>query len=133
MKKQIHPSIKAHLLWSAFILLAFTALAAIPFALAQRQNLKRQQPLSPIKGGNPAASSNADLPKGVGCSYTFTSSTGVPFVPGVTDTGNHTDDGNTPITLPFPVTLYDQTFTSAEVNSNGSLQFGNPYEVFLIN
>src|SRR2546423_13983240 len=37
MKKQIHPSIKAHLLWSALILLSLLAVCAIPFALAQRQ------------------------------------------------------------------------------------------------
>src|SRR5438093_5987184 len=35
MKKQIHPSIKAHLLWSALILLSLFAICAIPFALAQ--------------------------------------------------------------------------------------------------
>ena len=35
------------------------------------------------------------------------------IVPGTTDTGNHVDDGTTPITLPFSYTLYDQTFTAA--------------------
>src|SRR5256885_15166358 len=34
MKKQINPSIKAHLLRSAFILLSLVAVSAIPFALA---------------------------------------------------------------------------------------------------
>ena len=70
MKKQ-DSSIKAQIIRSAFILLAFTAMVAIPFALAQRQNLKRQQPRSSIKAGNSAASSNAELPEGVVvCSYT---------------------------------------------------------------
>src|ERR1041385_3874259 len=124
MKKQ-DSSIKAQIIRSAFILLAFTAMVAIPLALAQRQNLKRQQPRSPIKAGNPAASSNADLPEGVVvCSYTFTSSTGVPFVPGVTDIGNHCDDCSTNIPLPFPVILYDQSYTSANAGSNGYLAFG---------
>jgi len=41
MKKQIHPSIKAHLLWSALILLSLLAVCAIPFALAQRNSTKR--------------------------------------------------------------------------------------------
>ena len=36
MKKQRNPSIKAHFLWSALILLALLAVCAIPFALAQR-------------------------------------------------------------------------------------------------
>src|SRR5882762_1479595 len=35
MKKQINPSIKAHLLRSALILLSLIAICAIPFALAQ--------------------------------------------------------------------------------------------------
>src|SRR5437867_589276 len=41
MKKQINPSIKAHLLWSALILLALVAVSAIPFALAQRNSVKQ--------------------------------------------------------------------------------------------
>ena len=41
MKKQINPTIKAHLLRSAFYLLLLVAVCAIPFALAQR-NTTRQ-------------------------------------------------------------------------------------------
>ena len=41
MKKQIHPSIKAHILRSAFLLLALLAVCIIPFALAQRGLNKR--------------------------------------------------------------------------------------------
>ena len=41
MKKQTNPSIKAHLLWRALILLALVAVCAIPFALGQRQAVKR--------------------------------------------------------------------------------------------
>ena len=48
------------------------------------------------------------------------------IVPGTTDTGNHADDGTTPITLPFSYTLYDQTFTAANVDSNGTFQFMSP-------
>ncbi len=54
------------------------------------------------------------------------------FVPGVTDTGNHTDDGGTLITLPFAYQLYDTTFTTATVGSNGHLTFGTPYNSFSI-
>ena len=54
--------------------------------------------------------------------YTFTVGTGT-IVPGTTDTGNHIDDGTTAITLPFPYTLYGQTFTAANISSNGNLQF----------
>ena len=40
--------------------------------------------------------------------YVFTDGTD-PIVPGDTDTGNHTDDGDTFVTLPFAFQLYDQT------------------------
>src|SRR5215472_7695190 len=47
MKKQINPSIKAHLLWSALILLSLLAVCAIPFALAQR-NAAKQSAAKPV-------------------------------------------------------------------------------------
>jgi len=45
------------------------------------------------------------------------------IVPGTTDTGNHTDDGSTFVSLPFSYTLYDQTFNGVYVDSNGRLDF----------
>jgi hypothetical protein len=45
------------------------------------------------------------------------------IVPGTTDTGNHCDDCDTNIGLPFSFTLYEQTFDSVNVNSNGRLDF----------
>jgi hypothetical protein len=45
------------------------------------------------------------------------------IVPGTTDTGNHVDDGDTLISLPFPFTLYENTYTSVNVSSNGRLDF----------
>src|SRR3954470_3323224 len=53
--------------------------------------------------------------------YAITQSTGASIVPGTTDVGNHTDDGTTNIALPFAYSLYDQTFTSVNVSSNGNL------------
>ena len=44
-------------------------------------------------------------------------------MPGTTDIGNHGDDTVTTIALPFPYTLYDQTFTSINLSSNGNAQF----------
>src|SRR5947208_14679373 len=41
MKKQINPTIKAHLIRGAFYLLLLVTLCAIPFALAQRNTMKR--------------------------------------------------------------------------------------------
>ena len=40
MKKQINPTIKAHLIRSAFYLLLLLGVCAIPFALAQRHSTK---------------------------------------------------------------------------------------------
>ena len=45
------------------------------------------------------------------------------IVPATNDVGNHCNDCVTGIALPFPVRFYDQTFTSANVSSNGNLQF----------
>jgi len=58
----------------------------------------------------------------VGCQYTFTSGTD-PIVPGDTDTGNHTDDGDTFVALPFSFSLYDQSYNAVNVSSNGRLDF----------
>ena len=57
-----------------------------------------------------------------GCQYTFTTGTD-PIVPGTTDTGNHIDDGDTFVALPFSFSLYDQTYNGVNVNSNGRLDF----------
>ena len=56
------------------------------------------------------------------CQYTFTTGSDT-IVPGDTDTGNHTDDGDTFISLPFSFSLYDQTYNGVNVNSNGRLDF----------
>src|SRR6266516_6101563 len=45
------------------------------------------------------------------------------IVPGTTDIGNHCDDCVTTLTLPFPFTFYDQTFTMVNLSSNGNAQF----------
>src|SRR5437870_3363069 len=80
---------------------------------------------------------------GGNCSdYTTTTGTGT-IVPGVTDTGNHCDDCTTAITFPFPLSFYGNSYTGANINSNGNLQFTetigylshgcNPLPVFFIN
>ena len=65
-------------------------------------------------------------PDGCAASYTL-SIAGRNFVSAVDDIGNHCDDCGTAINLPFPVTLYDETFTTATAASNGHLTFGTPY------
>src|SRR6266513_877627 len=56
MKKQTKHTVKAHLLWSALILLVLVAVCAIPFALGQRQATKRTVANSSVTihaAGNP--------------------------------------------------------------------------------
>lgn len=65
-----------------------------------------------------------------GVNYGFSSSTGAAIVPGVTDTGNHTDDGSTVVTLPFFTKIYDQWFNTVAVGSNGHLTFGTVSNAF---
>jgi hypothetical protein len=56
--------------------------------------------------------------------YAITSSGGASILPGTSDIGNHADNLTTPITLPFAFTFYGTNYTSANVSSNGNLQFG---------
>ena len=54
--------------------------------------------------------------------YTFTAGSGT-ITSGGTDIGNHGDDITTAVAIPFTVQLYGQSFTQANVSSNGNLQF----------
>lgn len=56
--------------------------------------------------------------------YVVIATTGASIVPGTNDIGNHCIDCVTNLALPFPVHLYDSTFTSVNVSSHGNLQFG---------
>ena len=58
-----------------------------------------------------------------GCTNYIFSTGSDPIVPGTTDTGLHTDDGDTFVALPFSFQLYDQTYNGVNVNSNGRLDF----------
>ncbi len=70
--------------------------------------------------------SGASTPSGVGTQYTIGSASDATVVPGTQDVGNHCDDCSTQITLPFSYTLYDRSFGSAYVTSNGQLDFSSP-------
>ena len=61
-------------------------------------------------------------------SYSCSVTPGATIVPGTTDTGNHTDDGVTNISLPFPFSLYGTSYTNVNLSSNGNAQFvsGDP-------
>jgi hypothetical protein len=72
MKKQVHPTIKAHLIRSAFCVLLLPAVCVTPFALAQRNTaeqtvtaqtraaIKPQAAASGVITGMPAVSANQD-------------------------------------------------------------------------
>jgi hypothetical protein len=169
MKKQINPTVKAHLIRGAFYVLLLLAVCVIPFALAQRNTTRRavtkpkvaanarntnsaasqarNDVVSAPKTSKPSAKSSkaktastrfsnalgrvpqsAALhkrptgPSGVVCSYEFATG-GDAIVPGDTDIGLHTDDGDTFVALPFTFQLYDQTFSGVNVSSNGRLDF----------
>src|SRR5262249_43049392 len=80
---------------------------------------------SPTPTGSPSATETpTPTPTGTpsGCQYAFTTGSD-PIVPGTTDTGNHTDDGDTFVELPFSCSLCDQSYNGGNVNSNGRLDF----------
>jgi hypothetical protein len=54
--------------------------------------------------------------------YAISEGTGT-IVPGTVDTGNHCDECATLVNLPFPFTLYDQTYNTVEVTANGTMNF----------
>ncbi len=64
-------------------------------------------------------------PCGPNTDYTFTQSTGAALVDATTDTNNHCDNCVTTINLPFPYTIYGQTYNGVTVSANGTLQFGS--------
>ncbi|HEX8071977.1 MAG TPA: carboxypeptidase regulatory-like domain-containing protein [Pyrinomonadaceae bacterium] len=90
------------------------------FAPAPRAQTNK---LGTVKAGPPAAPAAAG-------NYLVTQTTGaiVPgtaAVPGLLCGSNPGDDCTSTITLPFSFTLYDQTFTTANVSTNGNLQFAS--------
>src|SRR5437899_5287597 len=131
MKQQIKHSIKAYLIRGAFYLLLLIAVCTIPVALAQRNVAKQGMTKAVLKpNAIPAHAPLSSSPTGVICSNYVTSTSTDTIVPGDTDTGNQCDDCTTPITFPFPVSLYGTSFTSARVGANGSLQFTGNSESF---
>src|SRR5262249_52826006 len=76
---------------------------------------------TPSSSPSPTATATATATPS-GCQYTFTTGTDT-IVPGTTDTGNHIDDGDTFVALPFSFSLYDQSYNGVNVNSNGRLDF----------
>src|SRR6185295_10965532 len=55
--------------------------------------------------------------------FNLSQSSGASIVPGTTDLGVHSDDATINVTLPFPITLYGAAYTTANVSTNGNIQF----------
>jgi len=63
--------------------------------------------------------------------YTRTTGTGATIVPGTTLVpGSSCDDCSNPVTIPFTFSFYGQPFTTANVISNGNLQFSSADTTF---
>ena len=80
--------------------------------------------------GREASHGSAAYPPGTRIVFTetYTNSRGSfagPFPTGVVDIGNHCDDCITSIAFPFPIDFYGQAYNSANVSSNGNLQFAS--------
>lgn len=112
------------LVFSAGALLAVFATSATGRARPPEAN---PPALSPATGAVTAGDIIAGSTGGGTCQYTITPGTAT-IVPGIPDTGNHCDDCDTLVTLPFSFELYNQTFTAVNVSSNGRLDFVTPNE-----
>ena len=78
-------------------------------------------PAGPTPTGTPSPTATATATP---CTAQYTvAQIGGSIVPGTTDIGNHGDDTVTTVALPFPYSLYDQSFTSINLSSNGNAQF----------
>ncbi len=76
---------------------------------------------SPTPTGTATASPTPTATATCAAGYTTATTTGT-ITPGGTDIGNHCDDCNTNIVLPFPVNVYGTPVSVATVGSNGDLQ-----------
>ena len=77
-------------------------------------------PTPTVTGTPPTAT---PTPCNAGANYTVSEQAGVSIISGTQDIGNHCENCVTPYTLPFPVRLYDRTFTSALLGNNGTVGF----------
>src|ERR1044072_8386537 len=69
-----------------------------------------------------------DTPTPVCIQYT-TATSAATMIPGVNNhVGNDCDDCSTLITLPFPVTVYGAVYDTANLGSNGHIQFASDYQ-----
>jgi hypothetical protein len=120
MNKRTTTSIMMRLGWGAFFLvLLFLAIQWMPRALGQRELTNNSS-----DGEGPSVTQPSPLVVAPGvCTGYGIGQIGGTIVPGTFDRGNHCNDCDTPISLPFAFTLYDQAFTRVNLSSNGRLDF----------
>jgi hypothetical protein len=153
MKKQNTSSTKAQLVRGGFYALLLIFFFVIRFALAQQHIVKptgvlgaHQVPaprsLSPQEVIYGRYNNVTEIPNSPGptptstptatatathtpapCGQYWTTSGTLPIVPGTTDIGNHCDNCDTTVTLPFSFRLYGVTYNSVMASSNGRLDF----------
>ncbi|HKP53615.1 MAG TPA: SBBP repeat-containing protein [Chloroflexia bacterium] len=80
---------------------------------------------TPTRTGTPPTATPSSSPTACAPSpdYVFHRFFGATLVPGTLDIGNHCEDCLTSVILPFPVHFYGQTYTTANISSNGNIQF----------
>ncbi|KAF5406625.1 MAG: Repeat domain in Vibrio, Colwellia, Bradyrhizobium and Shewanella [Candidatus Udaeobacter sp.] len=124
MTRQTFFTLRRYLRWIQFFLvLLFLFVQLMPRALGQRQLSNKSSDANAAIPSVTQASPSSPLFNCTGKRYLIDEIGSFFFQLGTTDTGNHCDDCDTLISLPFPYTLYNQTFTSVYVNSNGRLDF----------
>jgi uncharacterized protein YbdZ (MbtH family) len=133
MNKRITASIMTRLGWGAlFLVLLFLVVQVMPRALGQRELSDKSSDAQAPSVIQPSISSPLVVAPGVCTGYVIGQIVGA-IVPGTFDRGNHCDNCDTPISLPFAFTLYDRTFNSVKVSSNGRLDFVTDNEQAPIN
>jgi hypothetical protein len=126
VKKQIHPTIRGHLIWSAFNVLLLMAVCVTPFAVAQR-NATQQTTTGHTRFANkPAVSANPDAVMTV-TDQSLLAHDARPKLPALQLPKVSSDAGVRPILIkPIPkfpeVILYDQLDNPAAA-STGSQEF----------
>src|SRR5437660_362071 len=129
---------RAHPAWSTvvgIIAISIIAILSVQGASARVPNPENAARLGRVVADGPAspkaATSAPVSPDGCGGlgPYVVDQSQGA-IVPGTHDTGNHCDDCVTTIALPFPYTLYGDTYTTANISSEGLLRFVGNYTYF---
>jgi hypothetical protein len=103
-------------------------------AIAPLYVIPALQTPTPTRTNTPAPTATATPTPGVcvpgDTNFVATPSTANSIVPGTTNTGNACDDCATNITLPFTWMFYNQAMTTANVISNGNLQFNSTDAAF---